>query len=136
MNCPFCRASLDDIVEEKETECPRCGAIVLLLREFDPRLLKAHATATISPNAQIAVCFTPSSQYYTIAMFDPDELLTTRQVAKLLSVSRDRVSHLAKQGCFPNAKLRPGKRGLGKRGTWQIPREDVLAYLLRTKERS
>jgi len=63
---------------------------------------------------------------------EPEQILTTAEVAKLLGVTIGSISHWIKEGYFPNAfRVNPRSRSY-----WRIPKSDVDAFIeLRTRQR-
>jgi len=56
---------------------------------------------------------------------EPEQILTTAEVAELLGVTIGSISHWIKEGYFPNAfRLNPRSRSY-----WRIPRKDVDAFI-------
>ena len=52
------------------------------------------------------------------------EFYTPKEVAKILSLSKDMVYDMLREGKMPAIKL-----GTGKRQTWRIPKKDFEIYL-------
>jgi hypothetical protein len=97
-------------------------------------LLRAHFSATLSPEAEIVVIPAAPGEPHLIAAWDPNELLSTSQVAKIIGVSVDRVDHLVKGGKLPGAFRPPSPRAKGGLGRWRIPRWAVREFLLRRRK--
>jgi hypothetical protein len=127
--CPFCREPLSP-PEGQENHCPRCGAMILLLRQCDLNTILEVIYSTLSPEAEIVVIPSASGGPHLVAAWDPNELLSTSKVAKIIGVSVDRVDHLIKEGKLPGAFRPPSPRAKGGLGRWKIPRRAVREFLL------
>jgi hypothetical protein len=105
--------------------------MILLLRECDLNTLLHFISATLSPEAEIVIIPSASGGPHLVAAWDPNELLSTSKVAKIIGVSINRVDHLAKEGAFPGAFRPQSPRAKGGLGRWKIPRRAVREFLLR-----
>jgi hypothetical protein len=103
--------------------------MILLLRECDLNTLLSIISTTLSPEAEIVVIPSASGKPHLVAAWDPNELLSTSKVARIIGVSVDRVDHLIKEGKLPGAFRPPSKRAKGGLGRWKIPRRAVYTLL-------
>lgn len=70
-------------------------------------------------------------EVYLVVAWDPEEMLTTMEVAKAIRVERNSVNHLVRRGIFPGATRAEPTVKRYKRGRWLIPRRDVWERLRR-----
>lgn len=147
--CRFCSTPLQDLYSrtplEEFTTCPCCGAVVVFTtdplgvrREIAEVILRRDVVAPeeawrIETNIvpDIDALFDESGdevgRVHLVVGWDPDEMLSTPQVARILGATPRRVAHAAEEGKFPGAVKVPPRRG--RRGFWRIPRQDVMDYM-------
>jgi len=125
LKCPFCGNTLKDVTKVgSETRCPRCEIVIAFVEAFDPNLLKAHFSYVLAtPTPEVVV--TPYNNLFVVGAWNPEEALPSGKAAKILGLSRSRVTHLAPT--IPGAfKIKRGKREF-----WRIPRWGLREFLLR-----
>jgi hypothetical protein len=125
--CLFCGRNIPlSLTPNTLEECPYCGVIIsaaqsLPVAEVYPAGLDLPALDTWD------VLITVKENRYLQFYWDPEELLTTTEVAQILDVASPRsVARMVRNGFMPNAVTKT-------RGTvgirYLVPRKDVANYL-------
>ncbi|MBN2045321.1 MAG: helix-turn-helix domain-containing protein [Anaerolineales bacterium] len=126
-NCVFCRHEVSlDLSAGERKNCPLCGVMVLAspgLPEANRFLQELHMERLETWETLITI----KDGLYYIFLWDPNELLSTIQVADILDVTSTRtVARMVRNGFLPNAV----RKARGTKGfRYLIPRKDVANYL-------
>ncbi|MEM1551093.1 MAG: helix-turn-helix domain-containing protein [Candidatus Bathyarchaeia archaeon] len=137
ITCPFCGENFvaTSMTINKTFACPRCGVAMTFTTKVDNvRCLLAKSvlggdSITWEEARRIEIVIIPdvslgTSPVYLAVGWDPEEMLNTREVARILGITPRRVAHMAEEGKFPGAVKIPSRRG--QRGFWRIPRRDIM----------
>jgi len=146
ITCPFCGENFvaTSMTINKTFACPRCGVAMTFttkvdnVRRFLAELVFGTDSVTWEEARRIEVVIIPdvdvlleappgseeSGRVYLAVGWDPEEMLNTREVARILGITPRRVAHMAGEGKFPGAVKIPSRRG--QRGFWRIPRRDIM----------
>ena len=153
IRCLFCNESLEDLYADISAagdldtivSCPRCGAAVTFTTDLsDVRPLLAEVVfntdyATPEQRERMEVLIRPGvdtlldtpggeviGEVHLAVAWDPREDLTTAQAARILGISREEASRLAKSGQLSGAyRAKTTRPDRYRQGRWRIPRQAV-----------
>jgi hypothetical protein len=138
--CLFCGERILPLHDET-TACPRCGVTVTITADLsDVKSLMAPMVFDTNPptkeqRRRLKVLIEPADaspdDVYLVVAWDPEEMLTTMEVAQTIRIERNSVNHLVRRGIFPGAARAEPTLKEYTHGRWLIPRRDVWERLRR-----